>query len=148
MKNVKLKNRRNGSTKMRGDEMLDDIVSAMMKLDQNNVKTNFGVRDILTLPKGDPRDLDSYAMLQRLMVLEEKIRHMENGLNETAAEVINQKECMNDLVNTLKTHDTLLKEKIVPTFPTYTRILSAKNGPHGSTSNTMPIPGAAAAEWN
>ncbi len=80
LKNVKLKNRRNGSTKMRGDQMLDNIVSAMMKLDQNNVKTNFGVRDILTLPKEDLRDLNSYAMLERLMVMEEKIRRMENGL--------------------------------------------------------------------
>ncbi len=80
LKNVKLKNRRNGSTKMRGDQMLDNIVSAMMKLDQNNVKTNFGARDILTLPKGDLRDLNSYAMLERLMVMEEKIRRMENGL--------------------------------------------------------------------
>ncbi len=52
LKNVKLKNRRNGSTKMRRDQMLDDIVSAMMELDQNNVKTNFGARDILTLLKG------------------------------------------------------------------------------------------------
>ncbi len=60
-------------------------------------------------------------MLERLMVLEEKIRRMENGLNENAPEVINQKECMNDVVNTLKTHDILLKEKIVPTSPTYYR---------------------------
>ncbi len=65
---------------------------------------------------------------------------MENGLNENAAEVINQKECMNDVVNTLKTHDTPLKEKIVPTSPTYAGILSAKMGPHGRTSNTMLIP--------
>ncbi len=71
--------------------MLDDIVSAMMELDQNNVKTNFGARDILTLSKGNPRDLDSYAMLERLMLLEEKIRRMENGLNENAAEMINPK---------------------------------------------------------
>ncbi len=35
---------------------------------------------------------------------------MGNGLNENAAEVINQKEYMNDIVNTIKTHDTLLKE--------------------------------------
>ncbi len=32
---------------MRDDQMLNDIVSTMMELDQNNVKTNFGVRDIL-----------------------------------------------------------------------------------------------------
>ncbi len=82
LKNVKLKNRLNGSTKMSNNQMLDDIVSAMMELDQNNVKTIFGTRDILTLPKGGPRDLDSYAMLEILMVLEEKIRHMENGLNQ------------------------------------------------------------------
>ncbi len=115
--------------------MLDNIVSAMMELDQNNVKNNFGARDILTLLKGDPRDLVSYAMLERLMVLKEKIWCMENGLNENAAEVINQKEYMNDVVNTLKTHDTLLKEKIVPVSPTYAGILSAEKGPH----NTMPI---------
>ncbi len=116
-----------------------------MELDPNNMKTNFGARDILTLLNGDPRDLNSYAMLERLMVLEEKIQHMENGLNENAAEEINQKECMNDVVNTLKTHDTLLKEKIVPTSPSYAGILSAKKRMGivllvGRTSNTMPIP--------
>ncbi len=73
LKNVKLKNRRNGSTKMRSDQMLDDIVSARMELDQNNVKTKYSARDILTLPEGNPRNLDSYAILERLMVLEEKI---------------------------------------------------------------------------
>ncbi len=40
---------------MRSDQMLNDIVSAMMKLDQNNVRTNFGARDIFTLPKGGTR---------------------------------------------------------------------------------------------
>ncbi len=59
--------------------MLDDIVSAMIELDQNNVKTNFGARDILTLLKGDPRDLASYAILETLIVLEEKILYLENG---------------------------------------------------------------------
>ncbi len=37
---------------MRSDQMINNIVSAMMEIDQNNMKTNFGVRDILTLPKG------------------------------------------------------------------------------------------------
>ncbi len=46
--------------------MVNDIVSTMMELDQNNVKISFGAKDILTLPKGDPRYLDSYTMLERL----------------------------------------------------------------------------------
>ncbi len=54
LKNVSLKNGRNRSTKMSGDQILDDIVSAMMELDQNNVKTNFGARDFFALPNGDP----------------------------------------------------------------------------------------------
>ncbi len=60
---------------------------------------------------------------------------MENGLNKNAAEVNNQKECMNDVVNTLKTHATFLKEKILRPSPTYAGILNPTKSPHGRTSN-------------
>jgi hypothetical protein len=134
LKNMKLKNRRNGINKMKSEQTLEDIVSAMIELDQNDVKTNFGARDLLILPKGDPKDLDSYALLQRLMVLEEKMRRMENNLNENVAEVILQKDTLNQAVNNIETHDTLLREGLKPSAPTYANLVDTSRGPHVTTN--------------
>ncbi len=46
---VKVKARRNGQNKLRADLTLDDIVNAMIDLDQNGIVTNFGARDILKI---------------------------------------------------------------------------------------------------
>ncbi len=105
---------------------LDDIVNAMIDLDQNEIVTNFGARDILILPKGDHKDLDSYTLLERLMVLEEKCRRMENGLNENVAEVIMQKEFIKDVIDIMRTHDTLLHERLAPTTPTYAYLAAGR----------------------
>ncbi len=48
------------------------------------------------------------------MVLEERCRRMENGLNENVAEVIIQKESIKDVIDTMRTHDTLLYERLAP----------------------------------
>ncbi len=60
---VKMKTRRNGQNKLRADLTLDDIVNAMIDLNQNEIVINFGARDVLVLPKEDTIDLDSYTLL-------------------------------------------------------------------------------------
>ena len=115
----KLRCRRNGTNKMKGEQTMDDIVSAMLELDQNGVCTNFGAKNILILPKCDPKDVDSYAVLERLMVMEEKLRRVENGLNENVAAVILQKESLQRVSDTVSTHETLLCDRLAPADPTY-----------------------------
>lgn len=127
LKNVKLRNRRNGQAKMKAELMIDDIVSAIIELDQNGIKTNFGARDIMILPKSDPKDLDLYAMLQRLMVVEEKVIRVENGLSVNTADIMLQKESLTKTNNTVNTHETLLTEGLAPMGPTYAGIVSADN---------------------
>ncbi len=90
--NTKLKNRHNGQAKMKGEQTLMDIVSAMMELDPNGIHTDFGVKDITILPKCDPKNVDTYAVLERLTMMEEKLRRLENGLNENVANVLIHKE--------------------------------------------------------
>ncbi len=53
------------SAKMKGEHTLQDIVSATKELD-----TNFDVKDITILPKCDPNDVDTYAVLEHLIVME------------------------------------------------------------------------------
>ncbi len=49
-----------------------------LQLDQNGIQSNFGAKDLIILPKCDPKDIDSYVILERLMILEEKMKRMEN----------------------------------------------------------------------
>ncbi len=78
------------------------------------------------------------------MVLEEKCRRMENGLNENVAEVIMQKESIKDVIDTMRTHDTLLHERLAPTSPTYADLAAGRQslgdgGVHpGGSNGTRP----------
>jgi hypothetical protein len=134
----KLKNRRNGQTKMKAEQTLEDIVSAMMELDQNGIHTNFGAKDLIILPKCDPKDVDAYAILERLLAMEEKVRRIENGLNENVSEVMLSKEVLQKAVDTIKTHETLLTEKIDPTQPTFANVLSRPGGYGGGRLRSGP----------
>ncbi len=44
-----------------------------MELDHNGIYTNFGGKDITILPKCDPKDVDTYAVLECLMLMKEKV---------------------------------------------------------------------------
>ena len=119
---AKLKQRRQVPGKTRCDVTLDDILSAMIELDQNSIETNFGARDIMSLPKCDPKDVDNFAVLERVLSLEEKIKRIESGLNENVMKVMTNSDKINELASELKTHNTLLMEKLDPPTPSYTHI--------------------------
>ena len=91
----KLKNRRNTNTRMKHEQTADDLVDAMLYLDHTGVETNYVAKNIFVLPKCDPKDNDSYAILQRVLALEEKVAvHesliMKSGVNrkQTYAEMV------------------------------------------------------------
>ena len=119
---AKLKQRRQVPGKTKGDSTLDDILSAMIELDQNSIETNFGAKDIMSLPKCDPKDVDNFAVLERVLSLEEKIKRFESGLSENVMKTITNSDKIDELNNELKTHNTLLKEKFDPPVPSFTHI--------------------------
>ncbi len=139
---TKLKNRRNGQAKMKGEQTLMDIVSAVMELDRNGMHTNFGAKDITILPKCDPKNVDTYAVLERLIVMEEKVRRLKNGLNENVANVLIHKEQIDNATETIKTHETLLIDKLDIEQPTYAKIVSRPNaGSWNHNSQVVPFSG-------
>ncbi len=96
----------------------------MIELDQNGIQTNFGAKDLIILPKCDPKDIDSYVILERLMIMQGKIKRMENCLNENVAKVIMHKEQLGAAVENIKTHETLIRGSLMPTEPPYAELLS------------------------
>ena len=163
---AKLKQRRNGQGKVRSDITLDDIVSAMMELDQNNIVTNFGAKDIMSLPKCDPKDVDNFAVLERVMLLEERIKSFEKGLSENVVKIMTNSDKIDVLSDEVKTHGTLLLDKLEPATPTFAEIIASEvnasselqdesrrdsdidvsipSGDSGASHDTQSTPGAAA----
>ncbi len=139
---TKLKNRRNGQAKMKGEQTLVDIMSAMMELDHNGIHTDFGAKDITILSKCDPKDVDTYAVLERLIVMEEKVRRLKNGLNENVTNVLIQQKQIDNATETIKTHETLLTDTLDIKQPTYAKIVSRPNaGGWNHNSQVVPFSG-------
>ncbi len=112
---------------MKGEQTLVDIVSAMMELDYTGIHTNFGAKDITILSKCDPKDVDTYAVLEGLIVMEEKVRRLKNGLNENVANVLIHKEQIDNATETIQIHETLLTDKLIIEQPTHSKIVSRPN---------------------
>ncbi len=84
---------------MKLDLIIDDIISAMLELDQKGIHTNFVANHILKLPKCDPKDIDPYTTLQRLLKLEDRMSALETDVGENKVESVMQ----SDDVHKLKT---------------------------------------------
>ena len=78
----KLKNRRNTVNKKKADAIVDDIANVLVELDQKSLVTNFVSRDIGRLPRCDPTDIDSYAVVKRILDLEQRMQTAESNLGE------------------------------------------------------------------
>ena len=128
----KLKNRHNGQTKMKAEQTLEDIVSAMMELDQNGIHTKSGANDLIILPKCDPKDVYAYAILEWLLAMEKKVRRIENALNENVSHVMISKDVLQKAVDTINTHEAVLTERLDPAQSTFANILSRPGGYSGA----------------
>ena len=104
----KLKNRRNTNARMRHEQTTDDIVGALMELDQLGVETNFVAKNLFVLPKCDPKDLDPFSTLQKLIALEERVTFMESTAGETKAEVLSQMDAVKRLSVSVQSNDDAL----------------------------------------
>lgn len=122
---TKLKNRRGTSNRMKIDMMIDDIISAMVELDQKGIHTNFVARDILKLPKCDPKDIDPYTTLQRLLMLEDRVGALETDVGQNKAEAVMQCDDVRKLKQTVDTHETLISNNMLPSQPTYAALVAS-----------------------
>ena len=104
----KLKNRRITNARMRHEQTTDDIVGALMELDQLGVETNFVAKNLFVLPKCDPKDLDPFSTLQKLIALEERVTFMESTAGETKAEVLSQMDAVKRLSVSVQSNDDAL----------------------------------------
>ncbi len=110
---------------MKGEQTLVDIVRAMMELDHTGIHTDFGAKNITILPKCDLKNVDTYAVLERLIVMEEKVRRLKNRLYENVANVLIHKELIDNATEAI--HQTLLTDKLDIEQPTYVEIVSRPN---------------------
>ncbi len=124
---------------MKCEKTLLHIVGAMMELDHTGIHINFGAKDITILPKCDPNDIDTNAVLERLIVMEEKVSRLKNGLNENVTNVLIHKEKIDNATETIKTHETLLTDKLHIEQPTYAKIVSRPNA-GGWNHNSQGVP--------
>ena len=122
---AKLKQRRNAQDKMKAEVTVDDIVSAMCDLQHNKISTNFVAMDLQNMPNCDPKDVDNFAVLQRILVLEEKFRKFENNLSENVARTLKHGDELDAVTNNVKTHDALLQIKLTPPAPNFTEAASS-----------------------
>ena len=70
---VKLKSRWNTPAKMKTVVTIEDIINTLIEVDKNGGETNFVAKNIGRLPKCDPKDIDPYANLQRILTIEEDL---------------------------------------------------------------------------
>ena len=98
---VKLKSRRNTPAKMKTGVTIEDIINTLIEVDKNGGETNFVAKNIGRLPKCDPKDIDPYANLQRILTIEERISQIEEQLRSTTHEVGKNSDDMNIVRNTV-----------------------------------------------
>ena len=121
---LKLKNRRNTTNKMKADSIIEDIINAMIDIDQKGGTTNFVARNIDRLPRCDPKDIDPYANLQRLLVMEEKMTIVEEKLNASQADVVYCRVEVDIMKQTVQSHEAVVKNRS-PVAPSYADVSEA-----------------------
>lgn len=138
---TKLKNRRNTSNKMKIEQTSDDIVTAMVELDRKGIETNFVAKNVLQLPRCDPKDIDPYATLHRLLMLEERVKSLETGVGDNKADLLMQNDNMTKMKQVIDTHELLLTTKLLPTSPSYADVTGQngiQNKPGKTQSKQLP----------
>ena len=109
---------------MKADSIIEDIINAMIDIDQKGGTTNFVARNIDRLPRCDPKDIDPYANLQRLLVMEEKLKIVEEKLNASQADVVYCRVEVDIMKQTVQSHEAVVKNRS-PVAPSYADVAEA-----------------------
>ncbi len=122
----KVKTRRNTVNKMKADSIVEDIVNVMVELDQKRNHSNFVVNNILIVPHFDPKDMDPYAQLQRLVLLEERMRALEESQHANKIELIIQVDSLRKMKQSVDTHETIITSGALPKPPSYADMVGSR----------------------
>ena len=106
------------------DANLNDLLSALIAIDANNVTTEFVAKDLLRLPKRAPEELNVTSLLERIVNLEDAVNRSEETLSHHTVQISELslvKNCtnkLNILENKVQEHgialaDIIAKEKII-----------------------------------
>ncbi len=123
--NCKMKNRWNTTSKMKVDSIVKDFVNVMVELDLKIIDTDFVVRNILNVPHFDLKDLDPYVQLQRLILLEECIKALEDSQGENKGDLIRQGDTLKKVKQSVETHEVIICSGMLPKPPSYADMASS-----------------------
>ena len=80
-----------------------------MELDQLGVETNFVAKNLIGLPSCDPKDIDPFATLQRLIALESRVMALETSTGGLKAESTSYGDTLNKVSSTVSAHEAWIQ---------------------------------------
>ncbi len=108
----------------------------MVELDQKRNHTNFVANNILIVPHFDPKDMDPYAQLQRLVLLEERMRALEESQRANKIELIMQGDSLRKMKQSVDTHETIITSGELPKPPSYADMAGSRGNKGNSNRQT------------
>ncbi len=107
------------------DSTIDDIISALTKLDAVRCMPTIVIRadDLALIPRSHPEELNDISLLDRLNRLEARVTSLQEGLDHTMCENHNIKDMISQM----------------PVKATYSAVTQVNSRPNNSTAPTVTI---------
>ena len=99
----------------------------MKDLDTKGIVTNFVARDLTNIPKHHPIDMNPFAALEKVTVLERRIKAMEESLSCNKADTVILQDKVTEIDRTVATHERLISNGAltgVPKSPLFSDIVN------------------------
>ena len=139
---------------------LEDIMTSLLALDQEEIELKFAAVDIRRLPKWDPNEFDAIGMLEKILTLERRLNNLEMTTSENKVQLLEAKDKVDSLSKridnkTIMTNDqnnsnkpesyAMITEKRcqTPTGSAYIPKTEARSDADSKTPNAAPSPLAA-----
>ena len=113
----------------------DDILNALMKLDETDTELTFAAVNIKRLPRWDPNEMDVVGMMEKINVLERRMSSLEVTVSESKADLIQTNDQL-DILKVKVVHNENELKDIQPRLPTYAEKASVSCG---SSVNAQPM---------
>ena len=85
----------------------EDILCALLKLDEDGIDCKFAAVKIKRLPRWDPNELDAVSFMEKMNILERRLNSLEINVSENKADLI----YTNDKMETLTAKVPIMKMK-------------------------------------
>ncbi len=94
------------------------------------------LKNILIVPHFDPKDMDPYAQLQRLVLLEEHMRALEESQGANKFDLIMQEDSLRKMNQSVDTYETIITSGAPPNPPSYADMSGSRGNKGNSNSQT------------